>query len=201
MKSSKIVLKVLIGSTFLVVGFYLGAFGVHPSNLLFEASINFADLIAPLFSLLAAVFVVVFIEQKISKSKSSRGLIVSYLGEIDSLANQLTAMGSRCPLNEVNPKLKSMKSIAVTAKEIVGRFSCGDDILDQLAELAEKINELRKLMTESPVRVLEEQADVCNTKVKDGIMELAAERAALIEIKISDIKKLTIKIQTGIIEF
>jgi hypothetical protein len=200
MKSSSTILILLMGLVCLFLGFYFGVYGVHPTNLKFEANINFADLISPLSSLLAAIFIVVFVEQKISKSKRAKELIVSYLGRIDYLADELSNLGNSYPLTEVNPKLKSMKSVAVTAKEITQRFPSSEAVLSDLSELIHKVGKLRKLITESPVRGLEEEAEACAAKVKDGIMQLADERAASIETTISDVRRLTIRSQAAIIE-
>lgn len=200
MRSSSTILLILAGLACLFVGFYFGVYGVHPNSLKFEANINFSDLISPLFSLLAAIFIVVFVEQKISKSKSSKELIVSYLGRIDYLADELSNLDNIYPLNEVNPKLKSMKSVAVTAKEITQKFPSNEAALSDLSELIQKVAKLRKLITESPIRDLEEEAGTCTAKVKDGIMQLADERAASIETTISDVRRLTIRSQAAIIE-
>jgi len=188
---------------FCAIGFVLGlvCFKVleSPSQLVFDPTFNFGNVIWAVTTLLVAGVLATYLQRQTQSDRSEKELLLRHLDQVLNAVTEFEKFKEGGHLTAVNASLKTLSMKCQSIHGILVDLKCPPQVIES-ARFDTVIRAIRKLATETPIKQIEKHANSasCSSEVRDGIISLASEKRSLLDNKIQDMKTRILKAQLKI---
>jgi|ERR1039458_2976596 hypothetical protein len=169
------------------------------SQIVFDPTFSFGTIIGAATTLLVGGLLATYLQRQSASDRKESELLVRHLDFIlDELVIFEDFKGGGV-LTEITASLHRLSRKRQSIESLLIELKYPEETI-KAVQFGDKVIEIRKLATKTPIKQLEELANSkkCNSVVRDGIIEFAEEKRALLENKLDELKTQVIRAQLKI---
>jgi len=188
--------RILLLTTGTIIGFISCALLYYYDVLIFEPSLTVGNMLQASATVFVGLLVAAYFQRHTNVDRKEKDILLRHLDLLFDVVTEFEKFKDGGVLTEITASLKKLSMKSKSVNEILHHLKYPSDIVIQ-TRFDDQIKKLRKLATETPIKQIEDHANKvrCNSLVREGIIQLAEEKKALLDAEIQKMKMRILKAQ------
>lgn len=191
--------RILLLATGILIGFLSCAALQYYSVLKFEPTLTVGNMLQASATVFVGLLVAAYFQRHTNVDRKEKDILLRHLDLLLDVVTEFEKFKEGGALTEIAASLKKLSMKSKSVNEILNHLKYSANILSQ-TRFDDQIKKMRKLATETPIKQIQEHASKarCSSIVRDGIIQLAEEKKALLDTEIEKMKMRILKAQVCI---
>lgn len=188
--------RILLLATGTIIGFLSCAMLHYYSVLRFEPTLTVGNMLQASATVFVGLLVASYFQRHTNVDRKEKDILLRHLDLLFDVVTEFEKFRDGGRLTEITASLKKLSMKSKSVNEILGHLKYPADIVNQ-TRFDDQIKKMRKLATETPIKQIQDHANKarCSSEVRDGIIQLAEEKKALLDTEIQKMKMRILKAQ------
>lgn len=183
-------------ATGVLIGFLSCAILHYWGLVRFESAVTPGNILQASATVFVGLLVASYFQRHTHADRKEKDILLRHLDLLLDVVTEFEKFKDGGVLTEITASLKKLSVKSKSVNEILAHLKYPAEVISQ-TRLDDQIKKLRKLATETPIKQIQDHAikSRCNSIVRDGIIQLAEEKRALLDAEIQKMKMRILKAQ------
>lgn len=191
--------KYLLWITGILVGFVLAAVLIHYDVLKFDGILTVGNVVQASSTLIVGLLVASYFQRHTHADRKEKDILLKHLDLVLAALEELEQFKDGGVLTKITASLKKLSVQCKSVHDLLVHLEYPKEIISQMC-FDEQLKTIRKLASDTPIKKIKEHANTakCSSTVREGIIQWAQERAALLDSEIQKMKTSILKTEIQI---
>lgn len=188
--------RVLLLATGTLIGFVTCAALQYFNVLKFDPTLTLGNVVQTSATVFVGLLVASYFQRQTHADRKEKDILLRHLDLLLDVVTEFEKFKDGGALTEIVASLKKLSMKCKSVNEILTHLKYPADLLTQ-TRFDDQIKKMRKLATETPIKQIQDHASKarCSSVVREGIIQLAEEKKALLDTEVQKMKMRILKAQ------
>ena len=189
-------MRVLVLAAGTIIGFLACITLEYFSLLKVDATITFGNIVQASATVFVGLLVASYFQRHMSADRKEKDILLRHLDLLLDVVIEFEKFKDGGAVTEIAATLKKLSMKCKSVNTILSYVSYPEEVLC-LTRFDSQLRKIRKLATDTPIRQLQDHANSaqCSSVVREGIIQLAEEKRALLDTEVQKMKMDILKAQ------